>query len=126
MTKAKFFFRGNCISPQFVMPNTCATLSVNSVRNLRGIDVKRFLPLVEMTIDAFFDFCNYLVILPFLLPSFRALPLFFRSAPIRRLIIPHLHWLCHGVYLQPIVSHLDDFMPGEVGWVFDRLLHCGD
>ena len=30
------------------------------MRNLRGIDVKRFLPLVEMTIDAFFDFCNYL------------------------------------------------------------------
>ena len=32
----------------------------NEVRNLRGIDIKRFLSLVEMTVDAFFDFCNYL------------------------------------------------------------------
>jgi hypothetical protein len=45
-------WRGNCKSPPFVIPN--------EVRNLRGIDIKRFLPLVEMTVDAFFDFCNYL------------------------------------------------------------------
>ena len=44
--------RGNCKSPSFVIPN--------EVRNLRAIDIKRFLPLVEMTVGAFFDFCNYL------------------------------------------------------------------
>ena len=36
------------------------------MRNLKGIDIKRFLPLVEMTIDAFLSFeitsNNYLLI----------------------------------------------------------------
>jgi hypothetical protein len=40
--------RGNCKSPPFVIPN--------EVRNLKGLDIKRFLPLVEMTIDAFLSF----------------------------------------------------------------------
>jgi hypothetical protein len=39
---------GNCKSPPFVIPN--------EVRNLRRIDIKRFLPLVEMTVDAFLTF----------------------------------------------------------------------
>ena len=46
--------RGNCKSPPFVIPN--------EVRNLRAIDIKRFLPLVEMTVGIFCDFCNYLII----------------------------------------------------------------
>ena len=48
----KLLMLGNCKSPSFVIPN--------EVRNLRAIDIKRFLPLVEMTVGAFFDFCNYL------------------------------------------------------------------
>jgi len=40
--------RGNCKIPPLVIPN--------EVRNLKGIDIKRFLPLVEMTIDAFLNF----------------------------------------------------------------------
>jgi hypothetical protein len=39
---------GNCKSPPLVIPN--------EVRNLKGLDIKRFLPLVEMTIDAFLSF----------------------------------------------------------------------
>ena len=41
------------------------------------------------------------------------------------LTLPYLHWPRHGVYPQPIGGHLSDFMPGKVGGVFDRLLHCG-
>jgi len=45
----KFLYsRGNFKSPQLVIPN--------EVRNLKGIGIKRFLPLVEMTIDAFLSF----------------------------------------------------------------------
>jgi hypothetical protein len=40
--------RGNCKSPPPVIPN--------EVRNLKGLEIKRFLPLVEMTIDAFLSF----------------------------------------------------------------------
>jgi hypothetical protein len=43
-----FEFRGDFKSPPLVIPN--------EVRNLKGIDIKRFLPLVEMTIDTFLSF----------------------------------------------------------------------
>ena len=43
-----FINRGNFKSPPLVIPN--------KVRNLKSIDIKRFLPLVEMTIDAFLSF----------------------------------------------------------------------
>ena len=42
--------RGNCKSPPFVIQN--------EVMYLKRIDINRFHPLVEMTVDAFFDFCK--------------------------------------------------------------------